>query len=233
MTLLLAAVAVLVGATAQSISGIGFALVCGPLLVAVAGPDEGVPLAVALGALLNTSVLLRHRSDLEPRRLLPLLLPALVAVPLFAAGVTRLPARGAEALAGGCAILGAALLAAGLRSRRLAGRGGAVLASVASSGMQVVAGIGGPTTALYTVNAGWPAAAARSTLQAWFLALNLLTLVVLGLPDAAVATIATCVVAMLAGSWLGGRLVSRVTEAAARRTTLGLAATWGTPGWSC
>ena len=53
--MLIAAVlfAVLVGTLAQSISGIGFALVCGPLLVAALGPQDGVRLSVLLSLVLD------------------------------------------------------------------------------------------------------------------------------------------------------------------------------------
>ena len=44
----LAVAAVVVGAMAQAASGIGFALVCGPVLIATLGQDEGVRVAVLL-----------------------------------------------------------------------------------------------------------------------------------------------------------------------------------------
>ena len=59
--MLIAAVlaAVLVGTLAQSVSGIGFALVCGPLLVAALGAQDGVRLAVLLSLVLNVVLLAR------------------------------------------------------------------------------------------------------------------------------------------------------------------------------
>jgi uncharacterized protein len=60
MPLELAVVAVAVGATAQSISGIGFALVASPFLVATLGASEGVRTALVLSTLVNVCVLARE-----------------------------------------------------------------------------------------------------------------------------------------------------------------------------
>ncbi|WP_030441829.1 hypothetical protein [Actinoplanes subtropicus] len=45
--------AVAVAAAAQTLSGIGFALVAGPLLILALGQSDGVRLTVALGLLLT------------------------------------------------------------------------------------------------------------------------------------------------------------------------------------
>src|ERR1700737_2401735 len=51
--------AVALGGLAQSVAGLGLVLVCGPILVAVCGPSDGVRLAVTLSLALNVLVLLR------------------------------------------------------------------------------------------------------------------------------------------------------------------------------
>ena len=56
---------VLVGALAQSVSGIGFSLVCGPLLVAALGPADGVRLGVLLSLALNVVLVVRFRREVE------------------------------------------------------------------------------------------------------------------------------------------------------------------------
>ncbi|MCY7366389.1 MAG: hypothetical protein LH469_13910, partial [Frankiaceae bacterium] len=92
--------AVLLGSLAQSVSGIGFALVCGPLLVAALGPADGVRLSVALSLALNVVLLVRLWRRVDRRRTLLLLLPAALATPLLAVAVRSLPARPAAGLAG-------------------------------------------------------------------------------------------------------------------------------------
>lgn len=227
MIAVLAALAVAAGALAQSVSGIGFVLVCGPLLVALLGPTDGVRLAVVLSTLVNLAVLAREHRSVALRDALTLLLPAAVATPLLALALRRLAGDAATAGAGLAAVAGAAALAAGVRWRAAAGRAGAVGAGLLSALMNVLAGIGGPAVALWAANAGWPALKARSTLQVYFLGLNVVTLVSLGLPRVGagllLATVAALVVGLVAGHVLG----PRVPETAARRTTLALAAAGG------
>ena len=76
--------AVLVGTLAQSVSGIGFSLVCGPLLVAALGPQDGVRLAVLLSLVLNVVLLARLWRQVDVRTTLLLLVPAAATTPVFA-----------------------------------------------------------------------------------------------------------------------------------------------------
>ncbi|MBC7372793.1 MAG: TSUP family transporter [Frankiales bacterium] len=225
MTLVVLAVGL--GALAQSVSGIGFTLVSGPLLVATLGPTDGVRLSVLLSLVVNVVVLTRTRRQASIPDALLLLVPAVLATPLLVRLVRGVPARTAELLAGSAVVLGATVLAAGVRWRAAGGRAGAVLAGVLSAAMNVVAGVGGPAVALYAANADWPAAAMRSTGQVYFLGLNLVAAVALGLPTVAGLLVVGCLVALAAGLLAGARLAPLVPEALARRVTLSLAALGG------
>ncbi|MBK5305192.1 MAG: TSUP family transporter [Frankiaceae bacterium] len=227
VTGVLTALAVLVGAVAQSLSGIGFVLVCGPLLVAALGPDDGVRLAVVLSLVVNSAMLARTWRDAELRTALLLLAPAALATPLAARLLRSAPDRLAEGLAGASAVVAAAALAIGLRWRAARGRAGAVLAGIVSAVMNVAAGIGGPAIALYAGNADWPATAMRSTAQIYFVGLNVVALVSLGFPHVAGALLAGCVAALAVGLPLGAVVAQRVSEPAARRLTLSLAGVGG------
>ena len=227
VTGVLTALAVLVGAVAQSVSGIGFVLVCGPLLVAALGPDDGVRLAVVLSLVVNAAVLARTWRQAGLRTALLLLLPAAVATPVVARLLRSAPDRLAEGLAGASAVLGATALAVGLRWRAARGRAGAVLAGVVSAAMNVAAGIGGPAIALYAGNADWPATAMRSTAQVYFLGLNVVALVSLGFPHVAGGLLAGCGAALVVGLLLGAVVARRLAEPTARQLTLSLAALGG------
>ena len=61
MTVALAALAVFLGATLQSATGFGFALVAAPFLFALLGPREAVTAGVLLGLLLNGLTLATER----------------------------------------------------------------------------------------------------------------------------------------------------------------------------
>ncbi len=227
MLIAAAVLAVVLGALAQSVSGIGFVLVCGPLLVAALGPADGVRLAVLLSLLLNVALLTRLWRLVDVPRTLQLLVPGVLATPLLAVGIRSVPARPAAALAGGVVLAGVAVLASGLRWEAARGPGGAAAAGVLGAAGNVVAGVAGPVTALWAANAEWRAEVARASLQAVFLGLNCVALPALGLPDVSGRLLLACLVGMVTGSLLGIPLAHRVGEQGARRTTLGLAAAGG------
>ncbi len=224
---MIVALTVALGALAQSVSGIGFGLVCGPALVAALGPAEGVRLVVLLSLVVNVVVLVRHHRDVDLPGALGLLVPAVLATPLLALLLTDLPDRPGRVLAGTAAVLGAGALLLGARARRARGRVGMVAAGVVSAAMNAVAGIGGPAVALWADNAGWSVARSRSTLQVYFLGLNLVTLLSLGTPALPLGRVAAVTAALVGGLALGSLVAGRVGSAAARRTTLVLAGAGG------
>ena len=215
------------GAVAQAVSGIGFTLVSGPFLVAALGPTDGVRLSVALSLLVNALVLARTYRSADLRQALLLLVPAALATPGWARLLRSASERGAEALAGAATLAGAVVLATGVHWRAAGGRAGAIGAGIVSAAMNVAAGVGGPAVALYAANAGWPAAALRSTGQVYFLALNLVAVITLGPPRVPGEVAAACVMALLIGLAAGLPLAARVPEPVARRVTLGLAGLGG------
>jgi uncharacterized membrane protein YfcA len=219
---------VLLGTLAQSVSGIGFSLVCGPLLVAALGPQDGIRLSVALSIVLNLVLLVRLWRRVDVRRTLLLLVPSVLATPLLAVLVRRLPERPAAALAGGIVLLGVGLLASGLRWEAARGPVGAAAAGVLGAATNLMASVAGPVVALWAANAQWRADVQRASLQAYFLGLNCVALPALGTPRVGGGLLAGCLAALALGALLGGPLARRVPEEAARRTTLVLAGLGGT-----
>ena len=219
--------AVLLGTLAQSVSGIGFSLVCGPLLVVALGPQDGVRLGVALSLVLNLVLLCRLWRQVDLRRTLLLLVPSALATPLLAVLVRDLPARAAAAAAGLVVLVGVALLASGVRWPAARGRAGAVAAGVLGAATNVVASVAGPVVALWAANAEWRSDVQRASLQAYFLGLNCVALPSLGVPRVGGALLAGCLAALAAGALLGAPLARRVSEGTAQRTTLVLAGAGG------
>lgn len=222
---MIVALAVALGAVSSVVSGFGFALVCGPALVAALGREEGVRLTLLLSVLVNIAILVRERRQIAWRTALVLAAPAVVTTPLFVAALAVTPTRVGEALAGAAALTGAGLVASGVRWPAATGTAGAVGAGVVSAAMNVAAGISGPPVALWADNAGWSGPRLRGTLQVYFLALNAVALGSLGAPSG--ERLPTAVLALAVGVALGAVAVRRVSAAAARRTTLGLAAAGG------
>jgi uncharacterized protein len=219
--------AVLVGTLAQSVSGIGFALVCGPLLVAALGAQDGVRLAVLLSLVLNVVLLVRLWRLVDVRTTLLLLAPAALTTPLFAVLARELPERTGAAAAGTVVVVGVGVLALGLRWHAARGRRGAVAAGVLGALTNVLAGVAGPVVALWAANAEWPQRVQRASLQAFFLGVNCVALPSLGTPRVGPYLLLGCLAALAGGALLGAPLASRVGEATARRTTLALAGAGG------
>jgi len=225
VTLALAAVAVAIGAAAQSISGIGFALVSGPLLFTVFGAREGVRVAVVLSMLVNIAVLTREHRSVMWRRVLPVLITALAATPLLVHLLAHAHPRLLRAAAGAVIVLGAALVASGRSAD--AGLPGGVAAGLASATMNVLASAGGPAVAVYATGARWEPTGLRATLQAYFLSLNVVTLLTLGPPHQDAGRLAVLAAALVLGAVAGARLAPRLPTGVARVATLVLAAAGG------
>lgn len=217
------AVSVFAGAFAQALTGLGFVLVCGPAFVSGLGAQRGVAAAVLMAVLANLAPLAHERRDVHLGRAALLFLPAAIATPVLALTLDDLDSDIAMALAGAAILAGTALLAGGFRSSRAHGPAGVAGAGAASAAMNYLGGVGGPVAALYGMNAGWPAKELRATLQAYLLALNCVTVAVLGL----VGLPLVMYVALLCGTVVGVLAVGRISERAARNATLIVSALGG------
>ena len=225
MTLAWAAIGVAVGALAQSISGIGFALVGGPLIFTVFGPREGVRVAVVLSMLVNIAVLAREHRAVMLRRVLPVAVTALAATPVLVAALSSANTTALRAAAGAVIVIGAALVAAG-RTRDF-GTPGGIVAGLVSATMNVLASAGGPAAAVYAAGARWDPRRLRATLQAYFLSLNIVTVATLGPPHWSLRRAVVLISALLVGSAAGAFVAPRVSLRLARSVTLLLATAGG------
>jgi uncharacterized protein len=183
----LAAAAAFVGASIQSATGFGFALVLSPALFAVVDPVEAVTSLLVLGLALNVLVLFeRGRPEhVDWRALAPMLVAAL---PGLLAGVTALAFLSKEALQ--VAVGLAVILAAGWQlSRRGAhdstepGRtlppAAGWAAGFASGALTTSISVSGPPIVLWLEAHGVRPDEFRASLAASFLVLNLIGGVVL------------------------------------------------------
>ena len=177
--MVVAAVAALVGASIQSASGFGFALVLSPALFAVLDPVEAVTSLLALSVALNLLVLFEHGrpEHVDWNALAPMLLAAL---PGLAVGAVALTLLSKEALQVTVGI--AVILAAGWqlrqRSARPAGRRTVPPAlgwatGFASGVLTTSISISGPPIVLWLEAHGVRPEEFRASLAVSFLALNL------------------------------------------------------------
>ena len=222
--LVLLPLGVVAGALTQRITGIGFALVCAPLLVLIAGPFEGVVLSNLLGLAVSVVVFVTLWRDTEWRKGLLLVVPALVAIPFGAWVARNVPPAPLMVIIGVTVIIALGAVVLSERARVLRGTGGAVVAGGASGFMNVTAGVGGPAIVLYAVSTAWEHRKFVATFQFYSIFVNVASLAAKGgLPQVSPAALAISFGALAVGL-VGGEFLSRhVDHDLARRLAIGLA----------
>lgn len=202
----LALAGVAVGGLAQSVTGLGFALVAAPGLIALLGPSEGVAVVVLLGTLASIIPLLGQWRGVRVRDGVTLLVPTLLATPVVGLVVAGLDTGVLAVAAGVAVLLGVVALWRGLRWAGLVSIPGAIGTGITSAVLNVIGGVGGPPVGLYAANAGWPPDESRATLQAFFLIQGLVTAAVLGVAWPTPGMVAALVLGTLAGMWVAPRM---------------------------
>lgn len=219
----LALAGVVLGGFAQSVTGLGFALVAAPGLIALLGPTRGVAVVVLLGTLASVIPLLGQWRDVRVRDGATLLVPTLLATPVVGALVSGADTAVLAVAAGAGVLVGVLALWRGLRWQPLVSVPGAIGTGIASAALNVIGGVGGPPVGLYAANAGWEPRASRATLQGFFLIQGLVTAAVVGFVWPDPWAVAALVVGTMSGMWVAPRVPGEV----ARRAVLGVAAFGG------
>lgn len=219
----LALAAVAVGAIAQAVTGIGFALIAGPPLIAAFGPARGIASTLVLACAANLVPLAVERRHVQVRKALVLLIPAGLVTPLVALALSGADDRTGAILAGAAILIATAMLASGARWEGATGPISTAAAGAASGAMNYIGAVGGPAVALFADNAGWPPREARATLQAYLLGSNLITLAALGFVLVPIDLVA----ALAVGAGIGVVIGRRIPDRGARTATLWIAGLGG------
>ncbi|HET8632547.1 MAG TPA: sulfite exporter TauE/SafE family protein [Gemmatimonadales bacterium] len=215
MTTALILLTVMLGAAAQRITGMGFAIISAPILVLLLGGFDGV-LMVNLGACFTSALMFaRVWREVQWRRWRLLVVGAAFGVIPGVWILTLVPADWLELAVGVIIVLG--LVAAGRVSTSATSDGRyVVMASGAVSGlMNAAAGIGGPAVTVYAVATSWDQRSFAATLQPY-------SLIVGGMSFSAMLTVhgathglepwlwapmlATCATGLVLGEWLRRQL---------------------------
>ena len=218
--LVIALVAVFLGATIMGTVSFGLALVAAPVLLLFLDPQSVVVIANILIVILMVFVLFRMRQHLDLRLVAGMAIGGLVAVPL---GVVFLrsadPAVLRMAIGGVILVLGILVLfkvQIPLARHRLAGPIFGFLASLAITSLS----IGGPLAAIYVMAQGWPPPSMRASLAFFFLSNYVLALAlysVAGLVDLdTLANAGRLVPGLVAGMVLANLIVGRINESVFR-----------------
>lgn len=220
-------VAALVGAVGQRALGMGFGLVAMPALVLVLGPLPAVTAINALGVVTSVLVLAQVWRHVDRRRLLRLVIPALVGV---APGI--LLARVAdsdilELVIGALILVGVALTLWMRRAARPLTGDGPVVATGAIAGLlNGSVGVGAPALGLYGTLGDWPQRSYAASLQPFFVALSVTTVVLKSVLDPASAILwswwqwVLVLVPVAIGVLVGHRIAAHLPERAARTAIL-------------
>ena len=191
MTVLLAVVAVLLGATLQAATGFGFALVAAPLLAAMLGPRSAISAIVVLAVVITVLMLVaeRRRPQVEAREAIALVAWATPGLLAGAIVLRLVPERALEVLVA-LAVLAAVGLRLRLRRPRVRewSHRRAAVSALTSGVLSTSTGIGGPPLVFHLLGRGLPAAAMRDTLAVVFVAGGTLSASVLALTGSFAST---------------------------------------------
>ncbi|MBA2505469.1 MAG: sulfite exporter TauE/SafE family protein [Thermoleophilaceae bacterium] len=215
--LVAAAIAVFLGATLQSATGFGFALVAAPVLFAVATPEEAVTTVIVLSTVTGVMLLAFDRNHAVILRR-PVVGMLAGAVPGAIAGVFVLEAASKEALQ---VVVGVGVIAAAAMQARRAVRvdphelAGAPAIGLLAGILTTTTSLNGPPLALWLQHAGVAAREFRATLAASFIGLNVIGLLALlalagGEVGRGAGDVAILVVVAIAGQFAGREVFHRL-----------------------
>lgn len=169
--------AVFIGAIAQRIAGLGFALLISPFLVILLGSHGGVLMVNVCGLVSSAMIMFRVKKDIDWSMYRWLAIPAVCgSIPASVAAV-YLPA-GPMAVVVGVIVL-VALTVSLLMQRTpvtVTGNAPKAIAGFVAGVTNAVAGVGGPAVSAYALMARWPQRQFAATLQPFFVTIALVTL---------------------------------------------------------
>ncbi|MYW03515.1 sulfite exporter TauE/SafE family protein [Streptomyces sp. SID3343] len=218
---------VLLGASVQRLTGMGFALVAAPGLVLLLGPAQGVVLSNCGSGAISAIGLAVTWRQVRLKAMLPLVAAAACTVPLGTWVASRLPEPWLLVGVGTLVCVAVLFVMRGVRVPALRARRGAVAAGAASGFMNSSAGVGGPAVSLFAVNAGWTAAEFVPNGQFYAFVVNAFSVATKSPPHLSTPAWTMIGVALVAGAVIGQYLAKHTSEHQAKRTVLWLALAGG------
>ncbi|WP_225839322.1 sulfite exporter TauE/SafE family protein [Streptomyces sp. NK08204] len=218
---------VVLAASVQWLTGMGFALIAVPVLVLMLGPAQGVVLANCAAGAISIVGLAAGWRRIRIGAMVPLVIAAACTVPAGSWAASRISEPVLLAGIGTLVTLAVALVIGGARIPALTGTRGAVTAGAVGGFMNSAAGVGGPPYSLYALNAGWELHEFVPNAQFYGIAVNIFSVAVNGVPRLSGSAWTVTVAAMVAGALIGRALAPRVRERGVRRLILALALAGG------
>lgn len=160
---------ILLGAVAQRIAGLGFALLVSPFLVLILGPHEGVLLTNICGVVSSSLIVPRVWKDIDWSMFRWLTFTAIIGSVIGSFAAVALPSAPLAVTVG--AVVLVALTASVLMQRSsvvVSGNRAKVVAGVSAGLTNSMAGVGGPAVSAYALLTRWPQRPFAATLQPFF-----------------------------------------------------------------
>lgn len=214
---------ILLGAVAQRIAGLGFALLIAPFLVIILGPHAGVLLVNICGVVSSSIIVGRVWKDIDWSMFRWLMVPSVFgSIPgsLLAVAVPSAPLS----VTVGAIVLVALSVSLVLQRSAVVLRGNVpkVVAGFAAGVTNSMAGVGGPAVSAYAILSRWPQRPFAATLQPFFVCIGTVTLTVKLLLDPSQAPVLApwmwiaIGLTIIAGIFTGERLARFVRDDQAR-----------------
>jgi len=215
--------AVVVGALAQRLTGIGFSLIVAPALTLAIGPSAGVDLTNLLTLLVAFAVLATSACRVDLSRCLLLVPAGLMGVLPGSILAGLLPARPLQVAVGAVAGLGLLAVVAAPHLRVRPSRAVTICAGAGSGLTTALAGAGGPALTVYAVATHWPQQEFIATGQLNYAIQAAVALAIKGVPSFPAAWFPGAATSILAGQAAGAYLASRISGDRSRQATIVLA----------
>ncbi|MGC5627898.1 TSUP family transporter [Georgenia sp. Z1344] len=232
LEIVVAVLAVAIGATLQRVSGMGVGLVVAPVLALLIGPVAGVWLTNATTTVSALVIWRAMRTGFDWRRLRVLLPCAVIGAVPAAIVVRELPLAWLEISVGSILVLGllGTVLASALdRLPPVRGPFAAGVAGAIGGFFNTTAGVAGPAMVMYSRLSRWSQTSFAASMQPTFFTMGALSVtlkLLLGAPASelppwwVVALLAATVIAVVPAA---GKLAARVPAGRARTLTLAVA----------
>ncbi len=218
--LVLAAVAM--GAVAQRVTGMGFALLAVPFLVLAVGPVQGVVLTNWCGVMSSGVNLIGVRRDVQWRRIALITFAAVLGSIPGALLIMVIPLNWLGIVVGSLTLLALLVSLRSSAGSRKDTRGLRASIGFASGFMGVTAGVSGPPMVIYRKATDWPMRAFASSVQFHFMIVGI-TAVTLKWGEGPAYSVwhwAGLVLALALGSFAGSRLAPMVPNRTALRLVM-------------
>ena len=172
----LAALATLAAAVVRGLTGFGFAMIVIAALVLFEAPVAVIPMVLLLDLAASVHLVPSLRHDINRPLLTPLVIGALLGVPLGVAVLTHLPVDAMRLTIGVAVLVAVVTLANGVRAPRLPGRGLSATVGAMAGFLSGSVGMPGPAVIVFFLASPLSVASVRASIAAFIFMTDVLTL---------------------------------------------------------